>query len=80
MKGDILQDEVLEEMKKTKVLITIYLPDELQIKGIVREFDEHVIFLEFEDKQQMVYRKFISLIRPMKSLDFKLGEEKMGTV
>lgn len=76
MRGDILQDEVLEEMKKTKVLITIYLTNELQIKGVVRSFDSVVIFLDYEDRQQMVYRNSIMLIRPMKYLNFRIGEEK----
>lgn len=76
MKGDILQDEVLEEMKKTKVLITIHLTNELQVKGIVRAFDDCVIFLDYEEKQQMISRKSIMLIRPMKYLNFKVGEER----
>lgn len=76
MKGDILQDEVLEEMKKTKVLITIYLTNELQVKGIVRAFDDFVIFLDYEEKQQMISRKSVMLIRPMKYLKFKVGEER----
>lgn len=80
MRGDILQDEVLEEMKKTKVLITIYLTNELQVKGIVRSFDDFVIFLDYEEKQQMVYRNSIMLIRPMKYLDFKIGEERKDSM
>lgn len=67
-----VQDEILSEMKKSKVLVTVYLINGLQLKGTVTAFDDSVVLLEYEEKQQMLYKHSIMILRPMKRLDFKL--------
>ena len=67
-----VQDEILSEMKKSKVLVTVYLINGLQIKGTVIDFDESVILLEYEEKQQMLYKHSVMIARPMKRLNFTL--------
>lgn len=67
---NIVQNKILEVVKEKKALVTIYLTNGLQIKGVVTEFDENVILLEYEDKQQMLYKHAIMIMRPMKHLEF----------
>ena len=64
-----VQNEILEVAKKSGVLVTIYLTNGLQIKGFVKEFDDNVVLLEYEEKQQMLYKHAIMILRPMKRLD-----------
>ena len=61
-----VQDEMLKVTQKTKTLITVYLTNGLQLKGYVKGFDEQVILLDYEEKQQMIYKHSIMIFRPMK--------------
>ena len=61
-----VQDEMLKVAQKTKTLITVYLTNGLQLKGYVKGFDEQVILLDYEEKQQMIYKHSIMIFRPMK--------------
>ena len=65
--GQNMQDFFLNKVRKEKILITVFLMNGYQIKGIVKAFDNYVLILESEDKQQMVYKHAISTIIPSKS-------------
>jgi len=51
------------------VSITLYLTNGFQIRGIVRGFDNYVILLESEGKQQMIYKHAVSTVVPLRSLE-----------
>ena len=70
-----VQDEMLRVVKKNKALVTVYLNNGLQLKGIVKAFDKFVVLLDYEEKQQMIYKHSIMMLRPMKRVDLKLNEE-----
>ena len=70
-----VQDEMLSVVKKNKVLVTVYLNNGLQLKGIVKAFDNFVVLLDYEEKQQMIYKHAIMMLRPMKRVELNLGEK-----
>ena len=64
-----VQDKILEAAKKSQVLVTVYSTNGLQLKGNVTEFDDFVVLLEYEEKQQMLYKHSIMMLRPIKHLE-----------
>lgn len=70
MKQNInLQDVFLNKARKDNIIITIFLVNGYQIKGLVKGFDNYTIILESEEKQQLIYKHAISTIIPMKHID-----------
>ena len=75
-----LQDAFLNQIRKDKILVTIYMINGFQIKGIVKGFDNFTVIVELDGRQQMVYKHAISTVSPIKpigviSLDNKAEEE-----
>jgi host factor-I protein len=65
-----LQDGFLNQVRKDAVIVTIYLVNGFQVRGIVRGFDNFTIILENDGKHELVYKHAISTIIPAKALDF----------
>ncbi|MFZ5639143.1 MAG: RNA chaperone Hfq [Bacillota bacterium] len=71
-----LQDAFLNQVRKENIQVTIYLVNGFQLKGLVRGFDNFTVILEFEGKQQMVYKHAISTIAPFKSVNTSFTEQR----
>lgn len=65
-----LQDVFLNQVRKERMSITIFLVNGFQIKGNVKGFDSYTIVIDSEGKQQMIYKHAISTIVPSKSVNF----------
>ncbi|BEP29065.1 RNA chaperone Hfq [Helicovermis profundi] len=65
-----LQDIFLNQVRKDKTPITVFLVSGYQIKGLVKGFDSYTIVLNSEGKQQMIYKHAISTIIPTKEVNF----------
>lgn len=64
-----LQDTFLNQVRKENMPVTIYLVNGFQLKGLVRGFDNFTVVIEFEGKQQMVYKHAISTVMPMRPIN-----------
>ncbi|MGI6449652.1 MAG: RNA chaperone Hfq [Desulfitobacteriia bacterium] len=64
-----LQDLFLNQIRKENIPVTIYLVNGFQLKGIVKGFDNFTVILEFEGKQQMVYKHAISTVMPLRQVN-----------
>ena len=71
-----LQDVFLNQVRKDKTSILIYLTSGFQLKGIVRGFDNFIVILETEGKQQMIYKHAISTIIPSKEVQLMVEERE----
>jgi host factor-I protein len=72
MKQLNLQDVFLNQARREKITVTIYLTNGFQFKGIVRGFDSFTVILDCEGRQNLVYKHAISTIipsRPISILD-----------
>ncbi|MEB9907865.1 RNA chaperone Hfq [Bacillus anthracis] len=58
-----LQEQLLQEAFQKRKDITLILVKGLHIKGIIKGYDTFSILIEFEGKQQLVYKHAISTIR-----------------
>lgn len=61
-----LQDAFLNQARRSKIPLTVFLTNGFQFKGIVKGFDQFVVVLECDGHQNMVYKHAISTISPMK--------------
>jgi host factor-I protein len=64
-----LQDYFLNQARKDKIPLTVFLMNGVQMKGQVRGFDSFVVIIESDGKQQMVYKHAISTIIPLRHVD-----------
>ena len=68
-KGLNLQDVFLNQARKEKIAVTIYLTNGFQFKGMVKGFDSYTIVLDCDGKQNLVYKHAISTISPAKIIN-----------
>lgn len=59
-----LQEAFLNETRKDRQLVTVFLMNGFQMKGIITGFDSFVVILLTEGKQQMIYKHAISTVVP----------------
>jgi host factor-I protein len=66
-----LQDLFLNNARKERIPVTIFLMNGVQVKGNVKGFDSYIVLLEGENKQQnLIYTHAISTIIPGKPINF----------
>ena len=63
-----LQDAILNEVRRERVPVTLFLMNGFQLRGTVTGFDSFVVVLVTDGKQQMIYKHAISTLAPMKPL------------
>ena len=63
------QDLFLAAARREKCIVTLFLMNGFQLKGIVRGFDSFVVLVESEGKQQMIFKHAISTVLPPKPLE-----------
>ena len=63
-----LQDAILNEVRRDRVPVTLFLMNGFQLRGIVTGFDSFVVVLVTDGKQQMIYKHAISTLAPIRPL------------
>ena len=63
-----LQDAILNEVRRERVPVTLFLMNGFQLRGIITGFDSFVVVLVTDGKQQMIYKHAISTLAPTKPL------------
>ncbi|WP_195940317.1 RNA chaperone Hfq [Romboutsia sp. 1001713B170131_170501_G6] len=67
-----LQDMFLNNARKDKTPVTIFLMNGVQVKGLVKGFDSYIILLEGDNKQQnMIYKHAVSTIIPARPINLQ---------
>ena len=64
-----LQDTFLNQVRKENLPVTIYLVNGFQLKGLIKGFDNFTVLIEFENRQQMVYKHAISTVMPLRPIN-----------
>lgn len=70
-----IQDVFLNQLRRERIFLTLYLTNGFQLKGIIKGFDNFVIVLETEGRQQVIYKHAISTISPLQKVDLIFKEE-----
>ncbi|ADQ42071.1 RNA chaperone Hfq (plasmid) [Caldicellulosiruptor acetigenus I77R1B] len=70
MKDPAFQDVFLNNLRKGKVHVTVYLFNGAQLKGVIKAFDTYTIVLQTSDKKQLlIYKHGITTIVPSQTVE-----------
>lgn len=58
-----LQEQLLQESFQKRKNITLILLKGLHVKGMIKGYDVFSVLIEFEGRQQLIYKHAISTIR-----------------
>jgi host factor-I protein len=73
-KNQSLQDSFLNQLRKEKMPVVIYLTNGVRLRGVVKGFDNFVILLK-ESAQQLIYKHAVSTIVPERDINTRFEEE-----
>ncbi len=68
-KGQSLQDQFLNLLRKNKTPVTMFLVKGVKLQGIVTWFDNFSILLRRDGQSQLVYKHAVSTIMPSAPID-----------
>lgn len=63
-----LQDTFLNQARRERMPVTLFLMNGFQLRGVIRGFDSFVVMVDSEGKQQMIYKHAISTVTPSRPL------------
>ncbi len=63
-----IQDVFLNQVRKAKVPLTVFLVNGIKLQGVVTAFDNFCVLLRREGKIQLVYKHAISTVMPSGAL------------
>ena len=71
-----LQDIFLNTLRKDRIECTVFLMNGYQIKGVIRGYDNFVIMVESDGRQQVVYKHAVSTISPIRPVQINTAKEE----
>lgn len=74
-KNQNLQDSFLNNVRKSKTTVTIFLVNGVKLQGVITWFDNFCLLLRRDGLSQMVYKHAISTIMPSEPVQLFDGEE-----
>lgn len=70
-----LQDTFLNQVRKSKTPVTIFLVNGVKLQGVVSWFDNFCVLLKRDGHAQLVYKHAISTVMPQQPVSLWDGEE-----
>ena len=64
------QDVFLNQARRERTPLTVFLVNGFQMRGVVHGFDSYVLILHSDHRQQMIYKHAISTIIPQQRVEF----------
>jgi host factor-I protein len=71
-----LQNSVLNQIRKDRIPVTIFLMNGVQVRGIIQTFDRYSITLIVNQKQQLIYKRAVSTIVPQKPVKVEVSTKQ----
>lgn len=71
----LLQDAFLNELRKEKVPVSIFLVNGIKLHGMIDSFDQYVVMLK-NSITQMVYKHAISTVVPSRMISIPSSDEE----
>ncbi len=69
-----LQDTFLNQVRKSKTPVTIFLVNGVKLQGVVSWFDNFCVLLKRDGHAQLVYKHAISTVMPLQPVALWDGE------
>ena len=64
-----LQDAFLNQVRRDRTNLTVFLMNGFQMHGIIRGYDGFTVVLDSDGRQQLIYKHAISTIIPPKPVE-----------
>lgn len=61
-----LQEQFLDQARRERTGLTVFLMNGFQMRGVVTGYDDFTVVLDCEGKQELVYKHAISTMIPVK--------------
>ena len=74
-KGHMLQEPFLNELRKERIHVAIYLVNGIKLQGTVESFDQFVVLLG-NTVSQLVYKHAISTIVPARPIKLSFEDDE----
>ena len=74
-KSQSFQDSFLNQLRKDKIPVIIFLTNGVRLKGFVKAFDNFVILVK-DASQQLIYKHAVSTIVPEKDIDIRFESQQ----
>ncbi len=79
-KSQNLQDTFLNNVRKNKLPVTIFLVNGVKLQGVITWFDNFCVLLRRDGHSQLVYKHAISTVMPASPVKLFDQEESEETV
>jgi host factor-I protein len=63
-----IQDSFLNNARKDKIVLTIYLMSGVKLSGRIKSFDKYSLVLETNNQEQLIFKHAISTVVTQKSI------------
>ena len=73
-KSQNLQDVFLNNIRKNKTPVTVFLVNGVKLQGIVTWFDNFSVLLRRDSHSQLVYKHAISTVVPARAVSLQMDE------
>lgn len=70
-----LQDTFLNNVRRDKIAVTVFLVNGVKLQGVVTWFDNFCLLLKRDGQIQLVYKHAISTVMPAQPITLWDGEE-----
>jgi len=66
-----IQDLFLSRLRRSQAAVTMFLMNGFQLRGTIAGFDQFVVVLMSDQKQQVIYKHAISTITPERPISLE---------
>ena len=70
-----VQSDFLNDLRKNKVSVTVFLVNGVKLQGIITWFDNFSLLLRRDGHTQLIYKHAVSTIMSSTPVDIKIDEE-----
>jgi len=74
-RGQNLQDNYLNQLRRDKIPVVVYLTNGIRLKGVIKSFDSFVILLQ-ENTQSLIYKHAVSTIVPERDVEIRFENQQ----
>lgn len=78
-KAQNLQDVFLNNVRKSKVSVTVFLVNGVKLQGIITWFDNFSLLLRRDGHSQLVYKHAVSTVIPSQAIQLFESEDEAET-
>lgn len=70
-----VQSDFLNDIRKNKVSVTVFLVNGIKLQGIITWFDNFSLLLRRDGHTQLIYKHAVSTIMPSTPVDIEISED-----